>query len=199
MQIDRSSSLKPIGAALVLALIMVAFPDARVKVQTDYDRRIDFTKLKTYAWPADGPGQFKMALGKDDDPEAMRKRFEPVIVAAVDEALAKKGFVKAAAGAPADFLVAYFALVSVNTSAQTIGQFIPGTLEWGLPPFEGRTQSLKIFPQGSLVLDVMTPDKQPIWRAMAQSEVHHDRTPAQRDKNLRGVLNDIVKQFPPKK
>jgi hypothetical protein len=186
-------------SVLALALAAGLVSDARVKVRSDYDRRVDFTKLKVFAWPSDGPGQMKMALTKDDNPEELRARFEPTIVSAVEQALTKKGFAKAAAGAPPDFLVAYFALVSLNTSAQTVGQFIPGTLEWGIPPFEGRTQSLKIFEQGSLVLDVWTPDKQPIWRAIAQAEIHRDRPQPQREKNLRDAINDIVKQFPPKK
>jgi hypothetical protein len=191
--------MKPTILALVAALALAAAPDARVKVRSDYDKRVDFTKLKVFAWPADGPGQVKMAVSANDDPDAVRKRLEPVLIPAVEQALAKKGFVKAAPGAAPDFLVAYFALVSVNTSAQHIGQFLPGTLEWGIPPFEGQTQSLKIFEQGSLVLDVWTPDKQPMWRAIAQAELHRDRPQAQREKNLRGVVNDIVKQFPPKK
>jgi hypothetical protein len=191
--------MKRILTALAIAMVLIGAPDARVKVRSDYDRRVDFAKLKVFAWPSDGPGQMKMALTKDDNPEELRARFEPTIVSSVEQSLTKKGFVKAAAGAAPDFLVAYFALVSLSTSAQTVGQFLPGTMEWGIPPFEGRTQSLKIFEQGSLVIDVWTPDKQPIWRAVAQAEIHRDRPQAQREKNLREAINDIVKQFPPKK
>lgn len=184
--------------AVALAALVAATAVARVKVQSDFDPNADFTNLKVFAWPDDAPGQMKMALTKDDDPEALRRRFEPVIVAAVEEALTKKGFQKAAAGQAPDFRVAYFGLVSSNTSAQVMGQFLPGTMEWGIPPFEGRTQSLKIYEQGSLVLDVMTPDHKPIWRGIARAEIHRDRPDAERDKNLRGAVFDLVKQYPPK-
>jgi hypothetical protein len=185
---------------LCLAALVAATLSARIKVQSDFDPNADFSTLKTWAWPADGPGQMKMALTKDDDPEVLRKRFEPVLVSAVEEAMTKKGFPKAAAGQQPDFLIAYFGLVSLNTSSQVIGQFIPGTMEWGIPPFEGRTQSLKIYEQGALVLDVMSPDgKKPIWRAIGRAELHRDRPDAERNQNLREAVFDIVKEFPPKK
>lgn len=192
--------MKQLLAILCFAALVAATLSARIKVQSDFDPNADFSTLKTWAWPPDGVGQMKMALTKDDDPEVPRKRFEPVIVAAVEEAMAKKGFPKAAAGQPADFLVAYFGLISMNTSSQVMGQFIPGTMEWGIPPFEGRTQSLKIYEQGTLVLDVMTPDgKKPIWRAIARAELHRERPDAERNKNLREAVFDLVKEFPPKK
>ena len=192
--------MKQTLSVLCLAALVAVTLSARIKVQSDFDPNADFSTLKTWAWPPDGPGQMKMALTKDDDPEVPRKRFEPVIVAAVEEAMAKKGFPKAAAGQQPDFLVAYFALISMNTNSQVMGQFIPGTMEWGIPPFEGRTQSLKIYEQGTLVLDVMSADgKKPIWRALARAELNRERADAERDKNVRGAVFDLVKEFPPKK
>jgi hypothetical protein len=186
--------LLTLGAAALLAVAS----DARVKVDTGHDPAADFTKLRVWAWPSDGPGQVKMALTKDDDPEPTRKRFEPTVMASVEAAMAKKGFRKAAAGETPDFLVAYFALISVSTSGQTLGQFLPGTVSWGLPPFDAVATSLKIYEQGSLVLDVMAPDKKPMWRGVARAEVHRDRPDAEREKRIRDAVNDLVNKFPPK-
>ncbi len=192
--------MKQALSVLCLAALVAATLSARIKVQSDFDPNADFTVLKTWAWPPDGPGQMKMALTKEDDPEVPRKRFEPVLVAAVEETMAKKGLPKAAAGQQPDFLLAYFGLISLNTSSQVMGQFIPGTMEWGIPPFEGRTQSLKIYEQGTLVLDAMTPDgKKPIWRAIARAELNRERSDAERNKNLREAVSDLLKEFPPKK
>jgi Domain of unknown function (DUF4136) len=185
--------------ALALCALVAAPIGARVKVRTEFDPKADFTKLKTFAWPADGYGQVKMMLSKDDDPEALRKRFEPTLIAAAEAALTAKGLVKAPAGQAPDCLVAYFALISVNTSAQTVGQFLPSTVAWGVPPFLETTSSLKIFEQGSLVVDVMTPDKHPMWRGVAQAEMHREKPQAEREKRVREVITDILKQFPPKK
>ena len=184
-----------------LAVCALAAPPigARVKVRTEFDPKADFTKLKTFAWPSDGYGQVKMMLTKDDDPEALRKRFEPTLIAAVEASLTAKGMVKAPAGQPADCLVAYFALISINTEAQTVGQFLPSTVAWGVPPFLSTTSSLKIFEQGSLVVDVWTPDKQPMWRGVAQAEMHREKPQPEREKRVRETITDILKQFPPKK
>jgi hypothetical protein len=183
----------------VAAAALLALPsDARVKVDAAHDPNADFSNLRVWAWPPDGPGQVKMALTKDDDPEPTRKRFEPTVMASVEEALAKKGFRKAGAGESPDFLVAYFALISVSTSGQTLGQFLPGTVAWGLPPFDAVATSLKIYEQGSLVLDVMAPDKKPMWRGVARAEVHRDRPDAERSKRIREAVFDLVNKFPPK-
>jgi hypothetical protein len=184
--------------ALAVCALVAAPIGARVKVRTEFDPKADFTKLKTFAWPADGYGQVKMMLSKNDDPEALRKRFEPTLVAAAEAALAAKGFVKAAAGQPSDFLVAYFALISINSEAQTVGQFLPSTVAWGVPPFLSTTSSLKIMETGSLVMDVWTPDKQPLWRGVAQAEMHREKPQPEREKRVREAITDILKQFPPK-
>jgi hypothetical protein len=186
--------------ALALGMVVIASPlGARVKVQSAGDPNFDFTPLKTYHWPADGFGQFKMALTKDDDPEAMRKRYEPWIVTAVENSLTGRGFVKASEGQPADFDIAYFALISSSTSAQVTGQFLGGDTAWGLPPFLATTKSLKIFEQGSIVLDVRRPGGNAVWRGTAQAELHRERPEVERKKRLQSVVDDILKQFPPKK
>jgi len=191
--------MKQTIAFVVVAAVLAVTVSARVKVTTGFDPATDFSQLKVFAWPDDAPGQMKMALTKDDDPEVLRKRFEPVIISAVEQELTKKGFRKAAAGERPDFLVAYFGLVSVSTSGQTLGQFLPGSVAWGLPPFDAVATSLKIYEKGSLVLDIMTPTKAPMWRGVAQAEVHRDQPAEKRDKRRREVIADIVKKFPPKK
>ena len=190
--------MKQVLLTLAAAAVLAVPSGARVKVETAHDPAADFTPLRVWAWPADGPGQVKMALTKDDDPEPTRKRFEPTVMASVEEALGKKGFRKAGAGESPDFLVAYFALISVSTSGQTLGQFLPGSVAWGLPPFEAVATSLKIYEQGSLVLDVMTPDSKPMWRGVARAEVHRDRPDAERSKRIREAVFDLVDKFPPK-
>jgi hypothetical protein len=191
--------MRPILLSVLAAALLTLPSAARVKVETGHDPGADFTKLRVWAWPSEGPGQVKMALTKDDDPEPIRQRFEPTVMAAVEEMLGKKGFRKAGAGESPDFLVAYFALISVSTSGQTLGQFLPGTVAWGLPPFEAVATSLKIYEQGSLVLDVMAPDRKPMWRGVARAEVHRDRPDAERSKRIREAIGDLVAKFPPKK
>jgi hypothetical protein len=71
-------------------------------------------------------------------------------------------------------------------------------VSWGLPPFDAVATSLKIYEQGSLVLDVMTPTSKPMWRGVARAEVHRDRPDAERSKRIREAVFDLVEKFPPK-
>ncbi len=82
-------------------LLVAGSPSARAKVQADGDPNFDFSTLKTFSWPADGPGQLKMAVTKDSDPEPLRKRFEPVIVSAVEANLTGRGLREGRAAATA--------------------------------------------------------------------------------------------------
>ena len=67
--------LKPI--ILGLCLLLGSGSALAQKVNTDYDRSVDFTHYKTYAW----------LESKNPAPELAHKR----IIAAIDEQLAAKG------------------------------------------------------------------------------------------------------------
>lgn len=184
------------GVACALVTVPLA---AKVKIQVDYDKTFNFGALRTWAWHPDGAGDVKMAVTPDDNPEDVRKRFEPVITAAITQELAQKGLTLASTGPP-DVLVAYYLLLSTNMSSQYMGQFVPSTTEWGLPPFAGSTTSLKVIQQGSLVVDLMTPtERNGIWRSVAQAEIAEGRTDAQRAERIRGAVQEMLKKFPPKK
>ena len=67
-------------------------------------------------------GYVKMARTPDDDPDAMQKVAEPVIVSAVEAEMGKRSL-KFTSDAP-DVLVTYYLLLTLGTNAQTIGQFL---------------------------------------------------------------------------
>jgi hypothetical protein len=95
--------------------------------------------------------------------------------------------------------VTYYLLINTNMSAQTLGQFAPAVPEWGLPPFTGATQSLRVFEQGSLVLDVSsTATGDLVWRGIVQAEVNRDRTQEEREVRVRAAIADLLKKFPNK-
>src|SRR5205814_1997721 len=100
----------------------------------------------------------------------------------------------------ADVNLHYYALVSVSTTGQVMGQFLPTVPYWGLPPFNASTTSLDVAVKGSLVLDAMKPGKageRPvIWRAMAQSTLDEASTDAKRDARIREACEGLVAKFP---
>ena len=184
--------LRAVAAAIVVVLLARGAA-ARVDVEVDFDKTFDFAAAQTWAWHPNGAGQVLMARTQEDDPEAMRKRVEPVIVEAVTGEMSRRGL-QAAASMP-DLLVAYYLLLSNTVSAQTLGQFVPVTPEWGLPPFPSQTQSLKILNTGSLVLDVSA-RSQVIWRGVAQAKIRLDADESRRQALIREAVRDLIRRLP---
>jgi hypothetical protein len=167
---------------------------ARVDVDVDFDKTFDFKRVKTWAW-SQQPGEVKMARTKDDDPDAARQRAEPIIIDAVNGEMGRRGL-QAASSAP-DLTMTYYLLLSTTMSAQTIGQFLPATVWWGLPPVPGATQSIKMMNQGSLVLDLSAAD-QVVWRGVANAQIKFDADDKRREALLREGVRDLLRRYPPR-
>ncbi len=170
---------------------------AAVKVKTQFTKSFDFTKAKTWSWHEGAPGEVKMALTADDNPELVRQRAEPVIMEAVGATLPQRGLAAAAAGAPSDVKVKYYVLITIGTDAQTIGQFLPAVTAWGVPPFSGATQSYSVIERGSLVLDISA-NNEVVWRGIGQAELKPGQKPEKRAALIREAVADILKKYPPK-
>ena len=88
---------------------------------------------------------------------------------------------------------------SRNIAAQTVGQFLRPVPEWGVPPFAPATQSLEIYEQGTLILDIAAAGAdRMIWRGSAQAELDRQTSDTSRDERIRSVVKDMLKRFPPK-
>ena len=170
---------------------------AAVKVKTQFTKSFDFTKAKTWSWHEGGPGEVKMALTADDNPELVRQRAEPIIMEAVGATLPQRGLAAAAPGAPSDVKIKYYVLITLGTDAQTIGQFLPAVTAWGVPPFSGATQSYSVIERGSLVLDISA-NKEVVWRGIGQAELKPGQTQEKRAALIREAVADILKKYPPK-
>ena len=170
---------------------------AAVKVKTQFTKSFDFTKAKTWSWHEGGPGEVKMALTADDNPELVRQRAEPIIMEAVGATLPQRGLTAAASGAPSDVKIKYYVLITLGTDAQTIGQFLPAVTAWGVPPFSGATQSYSVIERGSLVLDISA-NKEVVWRGIGQAELKPGQTSEKRAALVREAVADILKKYPPK-
>jgi Domain of unknown function (DUF4136) len=169
-----------------------------VKVKTEFSKTFDFSKVRSWTWNDKGAGEVKMARTADDDPEVVRKRAEPVIMASVAKELPQRGLAAAASGAAADVEVTYYLLITVGTQSQQLGQFLPATMEWGVPPFSGATQSYRVIEQGSLVLDISA-NNEVVWRGIGQAEIKPGQTAEKRAELIRAAVHEILKHFPPKK
>jgi hypothetical protein len=80
-----------------------------------------------------------------------------------------------------------------------MGQFLPAVTYYGVPPFAPQTTSLSIYPKGTLVLDVATPEpRHVVWRAVTEAKIELDNTEAQRTARLRDVVRDVLAKLPRK-
>ena len=181
----------------VLALA-VAVVQAGVKVRAEFDKEYDFSKARTFGWHPDGAGEVKLLMKEGGDPEQIRARWEPTIKDAVEQEMTKRGLSPATSGVP-DLYLNYYFLSGPNSEAQTRGQFIGAIPPWGVPDFEMTTTSLKIFEQGTLILDIIDgPKRQIVWRGIAEAQVDRQRTPAEREKRIREAVGEVLKKYPPK-
>jgi hypothetical protein len=182
-------------AVLALAVAVVR---AGTKVKVEYDKAYDFSKARTFGWHPDGAGEVKLLMREGGDPEQIRARWEPTIKDAVEKELTKRGLVPATSGVP-DLYLNYYFLSGPNSEAQTRGQFIGAVPPWGVPDFAMTTSSLKIFEQGTLILDIIDgPKRQITWRGIAEAEVNRQNTAAKREQRIREGVAEMLKKFPPK-
>jgi hypothetical protein len=186
------------GALLVLVTALgvgiAVQPVGAVKVRVEFDKMFDFSQLRTWAWDANA-GQVVLARTREDDPDAFKKRAEPVILDAVNMEMPRRGL-KPATGTP-DVTLIYYLLLTVGSSAQTLGQFLPSTAQWGLPYFAPSTTSLSVIQQGSLVLDVSANGRL-VWRGIGEAEIDPGIDEKKRTALLREGVQDILRRFPPK-
>jgi hypothetical protein len=183
-----------LGIVAVTTLVVLFVQSARaVDVRVEFDKAFDFKAVKTWAWNPSRPGEIKMARTADDDPDAVRKRAEPIILDAMTMEMGRRKL-QMAADQP-DLTVTYYLLLTTSASSQTMGQFLPATAAWGLPPFAPATQSLQVMNRGSFVLDLSAKGTV-VWRGVAQTDYKMDATERQRETLLREAVRDLLRRYP---
>lgn len=185
-----------IAVIVVAGLVIAVEPGvAKVKVRADFDKTFDFSQARTWGWNPRA-GDIMVARTQKDDPEEIRGRAEPVIKSAVATEMPGRGLT-AATDAP-DLTLTYYLLLTIGTSAQTLGQFLPAVAAWGLPPFAPATTSYEVIEQGALVLDLAAKG-QVVWRGLAEAKIKMDMDQKQREALVRDAVKEILKRYPPKK
>ncbi len=183
--------------ATAVAIVLIAQSGgAAVKTRIDFDKQFDFTKVRTWAWNRSEAGRVLVARTPDDDPEEIQKRVEPIVMNAVSAEFPKRGLTLAL-GEP-DVQVTYYVLLTLGSSAQTLGQFLPPVTQWGVPPFRPQTQSLEVFEQGSLVLDLRAND-QIVWRGIGSAQIKLGLPQEKRVALINEAVREIARRYPPKK
>ena len=203
MMRTRSGSRRPRVGLTILSMLVgivvgVQSGAAKVKVRADFNKAFAFKEARTWGWNPKGAGDIMMGRTPDDNPAAVKALAEPVIMKAVGLEMPKRGLAPAAAAAAPDLTLTYFLLLTVGSSAQTVGQFLPSTTSWALPPFVASTQSLEFIEQGALVLD-LSAKGEVVWRGVGEAQLKWELDQKQREAIVNEAVQKILERYPPKK
>jgi hypothetical protein len=161
-------------AATALTIAAIAFA---ADVSTDYDHKADFGHYHTYSWIGVRAGN---SLWQDR------------IQAAVDNALAAKGFSKVPSGG--DIAVSAFGRVREQDTLRTFYDGFPG---WGWWGWGDTTATTYVEPThvGTLTVDVFDgSSKHLVWRGTASNTL--SSKPEKNEDKLDKAVEDMFKKFP---
>ena len=155
-----------------------------VHINSDYDKSIDFSKFKSYAF-------YKTGIDKVEISDLDKKR----ILRSIDEEMTLKGFVKSETP---DMLIN----ISTKEREQVnVNQFNAGFgYGWGFgwnPMFMGGgMNNVSTFAEGTLIIDLIdAAKKELIWQG--EGVGHLTQNTDRKDQNIKGFVTRIMSQYPP--
>jgi hypothetical protein len=173
--------MKTIKFLPLLLLFFLASCDA-VRVNTDYDKKVDFAPYKTYAF-------YKTGIDKVEISDLDKKR----ILHSIDDQMTAKGFTKSETP---DLLI------NINTKTEqniNVNQFHAGFgYGWGFGwnPYFGGNSSVSTSTDGVLTIDLIDAKKKElIWQG--EGTGYLTKNTNKKDENIKGFVTKILEQYPP--
>lgn len=197
--LELGDDMKQIRQTMLLLACAMLAGCSTMEVRYDYDPKVNFTGLKTYAW-LDEP---KKPTGdpRIDDNAILKSR----VHTAVDSALAARGFSKVETDP--DFLVAYHVSLDRRQSVQTLNSYYGYGPGWGYgygsyyrPGYWTGPPETYVYEyeEGTLILDIVNPEsKELMWRGSAQDEVRFKSSPEKDQTQLDQAVTEMLENFPP--
>ncbi len=174
--------MKILKLVFLLCFVILASCSS-VRVVSDYDTKVDFTKYKTFAF-------YKKGIDKASVSDLDKKR----IMRAVESELIAKGFSKSE---KPDILVSVFtkSREQVNVSDNNTG------LGWGWgynPWFYGRTNiNINQYTEGTLFIDFIDRDNNElIWQGIGSGAMKM-RKIEKKEKRINEFVYEIISTYPP--
>lgn len=157
-----------------------------VRVNADYDKKVDFNQYKTYAY-------IKASIDKVEISDLDKKR----ILYAIDDALAAKGFTKSD---NPDMLVSIFTKESERVDVYNNNMWGMGFgWGWGWNPWWGMNyNSVYTSPEGTLFIDLFdAKTKDMIWQG--EGSGYLTKNTDKKDARIKEFVDKILEQYPPVK
>ncbi|NCT08573.1 MAG: DUF4136 domain-containing protein [Flavobacteriia bacterium] len=172
---------------ILLLGVIVLSACSSIKVTTDYDNQVDFSKFKTFAF-------YKPEIDKSDISDLDKRR----ILRALESELVAQGFTKS--DSPS-MLVSFFtkSRERVDVNQNNIGW----GWGWGWNPWmmNGGMNNVNVsqFTEGTLFVDFIDKEKKElIWQGIGTGALRNEN----RDKKeirIKEFVKEIVSRFPPEK
>jgi len=172
-------------AAVVLLTVFGLSACSTLSVTTDYDRAVDFSKLKTFRF--------------EQRTEIRNQLVYDRIVRAITSELEAKGLSRA--DTDADVVVAVHGRVDRETQIRT-DSFGYGWGRWGYwggpYGYGGATTTVSQVPVGTLVVDLVDAKaKQLVWQGVATDTLKSRSSPEDKDTRIAEVMAKVFADFPP--
>jgi len=175
--------MKTIKIIPLLALFILTSCSS-IKVNSDYDKTVDFSAYKTYAF-------YKTGIDKVEISDLDKKR----ILRSIDTEMLAKGFTKSETP---DLLI------NINTKVEkniNVNQFYSGWgygWGWGWNPYWGANTSVYTSNDGILTIDLIDAKKKElIWQGEGQGFLTTDTH--KKDEVIHEFVVKILAQYPPTK
>ena len=168
-----------------LLLLLFIASCSSVRVNSDYDKKVDFAQYKTFAF-------YKNGIDKVEISDLDKKR----ILHSIDDALTSKGFTKSETP---DLLVNIF---TKEREQVDVNQFNMGWgYGWGFgwnPYMWGGNTSINRYNEGTLYIDLIDAKKKElIWQGEGEGTLTKDTN--KKDEVIKEFVTKILNQYPPQK
>lgn len=185
------------GFTRFTSIVSLAFllSSCATNVNVDFDQAVDFSRLKTYSILARGD--------KDDkDPRLDSVLMDKRIVAAINTGLKAKSY--AQQDNNADIKVKYRIDVKQEIESDSSGISIGfGSFSRNVGVGVGYkipSADVQSYDRGVLTIDMISGKTgQLIWRGSSSRRLYDGSTPEASDKLINSIVDEILKEFPPKK
>ncbi len=169
--------MKTIKLLPLLALFILASCSS-VRVNSDYDKKVNFNNYKTYAF-------LKSGVDKVEISDLDKKR----ILRSIDEVMTTKGFTK---DANPDLLISIF-----TKEKERVDIYNSYGFGWGWNPFWGMNYTnISTTPEGVLYIDLIdAKTKELVWQGEGSGNLTKDTN--KKDERIYTFVSKILEQYPP--
>ena len=169
--------MKTIKLLPLLALFILASCSS-VRVNSDYDKKVNFNNYKTYAF-------LKSGVDKVEISDLDKKR----ILRSIDEVMSTKGFTK---DSNPDLLISIF-----TKEKERVDIYNSYGFGWGWNPYWGMNYTnVSTTPEGVLYIDLIdAKTKELVWQGEGSGNLTKDTN--KKDERIYTFVSKILEQYPP--